>query len=471
MSSDKEGIIHRVFKLPRTVVKRFSKLSRNTKLAASLVSVLVLVGITTVVFRNGAVTPVNNQALREIKVEETSNAPSIEATLTYTEGVVEYRDDKGEWSTAQKDIKIAKNTAIKTTGASSKATVTFQDGSIIRLDAATEVAFESLSETRIMIVQASGYVYNRVINVPERSFIVQTDHAQFQAAGTAFRTISTGDEESVEVYHNSVKETGLNGTAKEGQKFTAKHNNNPDKNGTVEKLDIELLKKDSFVVWNREQDMQNPNFKSSLGFLNDFDGPSITISEPTAGSTVEMESKADQGSTTIKGKTEPKAKLTVQSKSLGGSSPVEVTVQPDGSFDTGSLTAPIGTSVFEFVATDTVGNKTVTIVSYVFKRKTTVQEQGIALTAIIAEDKVKLEWGLVGISTPDGVKILYDDEPGLTFKDDAKALSNEGASYSIKVSELTAGKKFYFTVCRYNKATSECDVYSNEVELTIPDEE
>lgn len=470
MNSAKEGIISRVFKLPKNAIKRFSKLSRNTKLVASLMTVLVLVGVTTIVFRNGAVPTTDNLASKEIQVEEAASVPTIEAILTHIEGVVEYRDDKGEWSTAQKDSKILKNTAIRTTGASSRATVTFQDGSIIRLDAATEVAFETLSETRIMIMQASGYVYNRVVSAPERSFIVQTDHAQFQSVGTAFRTISTGDEESVEVFHSSVKETGLNGTAKEGEKFTAKHNNNPDKNGTVEKLDIELLKQDSFIVWNREQDKQNPNFKSSLGFLNDLDGPTITISEPTASSTIEMDGESSQGSTIIKGKTEPKAKLTVQSKSLGGSAPIEVTVQPDGSFDTGTLTAPIGTSVFEFVAKDTVGNKTIVNVSYVFKRKTVVQEQGIALTAKIVDDSVKLEWGLVGISTPDGIKIMYDDEPEITFEDDAKVLSDKGTTYSIKTSELTAGKTFYFSVCRYSKVTGLCDLYSNEVELLIPEE-
>jgi len=455
-----------ISKLKRLHPKNIKKLSRNSILASSLVGILILVGAWSVIFSNKTT---NNIAQNdEQKVTDIETAPAMGAIVSYIEGVVEYKDDKGMWTKATSDTSLVSGTGLKTTGASSRAIVLLDDGSAVRLDANTEVTFESLTMTRVVIAQESGYVYNRITASQTRSYIVSTKEAQFQSVGTAFRTIANGDEEAVEVYQSSVKETSTNLSANEGEKLIIKNSVNPDKNETKEKIDIENLKKDKFITWNKEQDQKDPNFKSTLGFLGDFEGPKIDVLEPSVGSTVEMESNSPEGSVNIKGKTEAKATLSVQSKSISGSVTVPVVVADDGSFETGLLLAPIGNSVFELVATDKVGNKTTLSVKYLFKRKAVVQTQGIALSIDTTSDadNVLLSWNLDGITTPNGVKVVYGKDPDPTFPGQSKAYIEAGTSTKIKKTDLGT-KTWYFKVCRYISADSECDVYSNQVEVKL----
>ncbi len=449
-------------RLKRLHPKNLKKLSRNTILASSLVGILVIVGAWSVIFSSNTSKEIAQNDEQEVTDIET--APAMGAIVSYIEGIVEYKDDKGTWTKATTETSLVSGTGLKTTGAASRAIVLLDDGSAVRLDTNTEVTFESLTMSRVVIAQENGNLYNRVTPSESRSYIVGTEEAQFQSLGTAFRTIANGDEEAVEVYQSSVKETSTNLSAVEGEKLIIKNYVNPDLDETKEKIDIENLKKDTFITWNKEQDLKDPNFKSSLGFLGDFDGPKIDVNEPTVGSTIEMENESPSGSTAIKGKTEAKAKLTVQSKSQSGSAPVEVIVNDDGSFDTGLLLAPIGTSVFEFIATDKVGNKTTLSVKYIFKRKAVTQTQGITLSidSTSDEDNLLLSWSLSGITTPDGVKVLYGKNSDPSYPDDYRGdYIQTGTTTSIEKSSISAGKPYYFKVCRYT--SSVCDVYSNEV--------
>lgn len=441
---------------------RHKKLSKNTVLAGSLIGILVIVGAWSVLISNNTEKEIAKEA--EV-VSSIETAPAMGATVSYIEGTVEYKDEKGAWKTATKETKLVSGTGLKTTGASSRAIVLLDDGSAIRLDANTEVTFESLTMSRVVLAQESGHLYNRITPSESRSYIVGTDEAQFQSVGTAFRTIANGDEEAVEVYQSTVKETSTNLSAVEGEKLIVKNFVNPDKDETKEKIDIENLKKDTFIIWNKEQDLKDPNFKSSLGFLGDFDGPKIDITDPAIGSTIEMASDSQSGSLSVKGKTEGKSKLTVQSKSQSGSAPVDVVVNDDGSFDTGTLTAPIGNSVFEFIATDKIGNKTILSVKYEFKRKAVLQTQGITLSIdTSSDDDVLLSWSLSGITTPEGVKVLYSKEPDPTYPDDAKFKVESGTTAEIE-KDLLGSKIWYFKVCRLTE--NECDVYSNEVKVEL----
>ena len=449
--------------LTRLKSLRHKKLSKNTVLAGSLIGILVIVGAWSILISNNSEKEIAKQ---DEVVSSIETAPAMGAIVSYIEGTVEYKDEKGSWLPATEETSLVSGMGLKTTGASSRAIVLLDDGSAVRLDANTEVIFESLTMSRVVIAQESGHVYNRVTPSESRNYIVGTEDAQFQSVGTAFRTIANGDEEAVEVYQNSVKETSTNLSATEGEKLIIKNFVNPDKDETKEKIDIENLKKDTFITWNKEQDLKDPNFKSSLGFLGDFDGPKIDITEPGVGSTIEMATDSQSGSTNIKGKTEGRAKLTVQSKSQSGSAPLDVVVNDDGSFDTGLLTAPIGSSVFEFVASDKVGNKTTLSVKYVFKRKVVAQTQGITLSIDTTsdEDKILLSWTLTGITTPEGVKVLYSKEPDPTYPDDGKLKVESGTTAEVE-KNLLGNKPWYFKVCRLIEG--ECDVYSNQIEIKL----
>lgn len=453
-------------KLKNFKLKNIKNLSKNTVLASSLIAILLIVGVWAFLFNKNTANELAQNESEEVSSLET--APAMGAIVSYIEGSVEYKDEKGTWVPATKETSLVSGTGLKTTGATSRAIVLLDDGSAVRLDANTEVTFESLTMSRVVIAQESGHLYNRVTPSDSRDYIVGTEEAQFQSAGTAFRTIANGDEEAVEVYQSSVKETSTNLSANEGEKLIVKNYVNPDKNETKEKIDIEALKKDTFITWNKEQDLKDPNFKSSLGFLGDFDGPKIEIGDPAVGSTIEVESDATSGSVNIKGVTDKGSKLTVQSKSQSGSAPVEITPYDDGSFETGLITAPIGNSVFEFVATDKVGNKTTLSVKYLFKRKTVTQAQGITLSIDKTSDpdNIILNWSLTGITTPEGVKVVYGKETDPTFEDDAKIYVQTGTTEKVKKSDLGT-KTWYFKVCRYDSSNSTCDVYSNQVEVKL----
>jgi hypothetical protein len=445
-------------------------MDRNTKLAVSLVAVLVVVGMWAVIFhQNKAASPIAKSENTNT-TEATVDTKDIPTKITYITGVVEVRDERGEWTKAEKDMPLRTGMGLRTTGAASRAIATLDDGTTIRLDANTEAGFKSLSEAQISIEQESGYVYNRIVSSTSRKYEVITENAQFESVGTAFRTIASGDEEAVEVFQNSVKETIKNKTVQEGERLVAKSTNNSAQEGKITKIDIEKLKEDDFITWNRELDSQDDKFKSNLGFLKDFDGPKIDITDPAAGTTIEVTADSPLGGVSIKGKTESKTKLTVQSKSLSGSAPVEVIVQPDGTFDSGILTGPIGTSVFEFIAKDEVGNTTKLNVNYVFKKQVSLQQQGIALTVKEQDGKAILEWGLVGMTTPNGVKVLYaEGTDELTYKNDAKETVSSG-SLTTTISGLNKNKTYSFAVCRYNVDTDSCDVFSNTAKnITIRD--
>jgi hypothetical protein len=470
----KRSTMNRIVGLPLNLIKKIRRLNRNAKLAIILVAILCIVGVWAVIAQRSDNT--QSDAISEMttseSIPEASDADARSAKLVYEVGVVEQRDELGEWTDAIESAEFISGMALRTVGANSRAIIEFTDGSIMRLDANTEITFDQITTSRIKIEQESGYAYNRVIDGSAITYQVLTKSAQFEAKGTAFRTIATGDEEAVEVYQSSVRETINNKTVKEGQKLVAKNNVNPGADGTVSQIDIELLKEDDFVVWNREQDKSNNAFKTKLGFLTDFDGPKIDVTDPIAGSSIQVGQSESSGTVSIKGMTEKGTKLTVQSKSMTGSSPVDVTVGDDGNFDTGSISAPIGNSIFEFVAKDRVGNTTKFTVSYTFKRQVTTQQQGIVLVADTTTDssKISLKWSLVGISTPDGLKILR-------VKGDAEDLENTDvhsdaaagdSTWSEPITPSMKGDTYSYAVCRFNTATNACDITSNTVTVTIP---
>lgn len=451
--------------------KQLRKKHKNILLISSLTGILFLVGTWAVLFSKDAKT-----TAPDAQASQTSNplesTPQITVTLSYIEGTVEYKEENGTWSDAEVDKQINTGEGIRTVGAGSRAIITLPDSSVIRVDANTEFEFDTLTESRIVLKQESGYLYNRIVKSDTRVFAVHTENAEFQAVGTAFRTISTGDEEAVETYQSSVSETRSNTTATEGEKFIAKSPANPGRDKTKERLDIEKLKTDTFISWNRQQDEKDPNFKSALGFLKDIEGPKIEGLEPAAGSSIELAESATSGSVTIKGKTEKGATLTVQSKSQSGSTPTEVTVGEDGSFDTGAISASLGSSVFELIAKDKTGNITKLSVTYTFKRKAVIQQQGIVLSIDDSDpNDFKLSWSLVGLTTPEGVKILYSEDEDVGFDDVKKFV--EAGLLDITVSKkdpfFKKNKPYYFSVCRYDKDTNSCDTFSNKITVSIED--
>jgi hypothetical protein len=446
------------FRLPKI------KWNRNTILVVSLTVLLIIVGVFTLVLSRDNST---EESQNEVVVEQQEEVQLIGAAILIDEGTIQIvSTETGEWQDADTTTVIEQGAELRTVGATSRAVIGFDDGSALRLDANSEVVLEEMTTERIVVKHVGGYTYNRVLPSETITYVVTSEDAQYEALGTAFKTASTGDEQSVEVYHSSVIETNTNKTPKEGEKLIVENKAAPTENGTIKKIDIEDVKNDPFMEWNRELDINDDNYKDSLGFLSDITAPEITL-DKNDGDVILLEPNASEGTIELTGKTESGTKVTVESKSQPGSSPIEVTVSSDGTFKTPVLTAPIGNSVFEFVATDRSGNKAVKTLRITFQRKSQPvagNAVSFVLTSTI-DDELELNWTINGIEAPDGYKVVYEKgNANPVFKQgDSTSFPTDKKSASIKLSEFKDPGTYYVKVCIYDKESNSCGQYSNSV--------
>jgi hypothetical protein len=454
---------------PKTILAKIRNMNKSAKLALILGGVLLLVGVTAFSLTRGDQQVEEQQAA----IQEVEEVDSINASVSLQEGTLEIKNNE-EWVAVTKDTEIKHGDVLRTVGATSRSVITFEGGSELRIDANSEVELQTITASRILIKHIAGYTYSRVVASETQTYVVVSEDAQYEAMGTAFRTSATGDEQSVEVFESSVIETGINKTAKQGEKLIVKSEANPSKNGSVEKLDIEQVKEDAFLQWNRELDLKNETFKKSLGFLNDIESPEITVNRAD-GETVLLEPSATEGTIEFSGTTEKGAKVTVQSKSQSGSTVIEATVDVNGGFITPVITAPVGSATFEFIATDRSGNKTTKNLRITFQRKSqSITGSGINLSGKLDSDgkKVNLNWALTGSTTaPDGYKVVYSESKDPTFtKPETVGVTSKQentTSTSTTISGLSKGKRYYFKICLYDASTSTCGLYSNQVEINI----
>lgn len=451
----------------------FKNMNKNTVLSLILAGVLLLVGATTLFLTRNRGNDIASEEIvnsQELPLEKT-----LSATIKQLDGSFQVKTTEGDWQDAKKEDSLAEGYSVRTVGAASRLVITFEDGSELRVDANSEVSLETVRDGRVVIKHLAGYTYNRVVPSENHTYIVTSNDAKYEAQGTAFKTIATGDEQAVEVFQSTVIETNSNKSPKSGQKLIVKSRVAPTTSGKIESLDIEKLKADIFITWNRELDAKDDKFKNDLGFLQDITPPEITL-KVGDGDVVFLDPSATEGTIEISGNTEASAKVTALSKSQSGSQPVEITVGTDGSFTTPVLSAPLGSSVFEFVAKDRTGNTTTKTLRVTFQRKSQPvigsETSSITLTATkVGGDKVKFKWAYgAGTTAPEGVKLVYSKTEDPVYKKAGTTAryyptaTEDTLKYSDDLS-LTTGETYYFKVCIYDTASDACrpELYSTQV--------
>ncbi len=458
------------FRIPKISLKNINK---NTVLAFILAVILLLVGVTTFLLTRNKGEDIESQEI--VNSQPTTEEKSLTATIKLQEGSFQVKSAEDDWREGNKADILEEGYSVRTVGVASRVVIAFTDGSELRIDANSEVSLESVRADRIVIKHLAGYTYNRVMPAEGRTYIVASNDAKYEAKGTAFKTATTGDEQAVEVYHNSVIETNSNKSPKSGQKLIVKSKVAPTTSGKIESLDIEKVKADDFVEWNRGIDSKDDRFKNDLGFLQDVTPPEVTL-KISDGEVIFLDSSATEGTIEISGNTEANAKVAALSKSQSGAQPVEVTVGTDGSFTTPVMSAPLGSSVFEFVVKDRTGNTTTKTLRLTFQRKSqpiAVDTSGVTLSGEGDDSlqKVLLSWVYKGSTkAPDGVKLLYSTQTDPVYGDeDTEAQFVEsGTDAKVKYNNLTSGETYYFKVCILNSSASTCTPYSNEITVTIP---
>lgn len=462
-----QSFIKKLLALPSRAVKAFKGLNRHTQLAIALAVLLLLIAFFAFVFGSGSSTDTNSGSQ---ETSELSQSEAKTAKIIRIDGTLQQKNQDGEWEDIAVDALLEERAVIRTVGATSRAIVQFEDTSELRMDANSEVELITLTDDRIVTRQVSGYSFNRVSENDNRTYVVETIDAQYEALGTAFKVAASGDEQSVEVYQNSVHETSTNKRPAEGEKLVVISAVRPNENNTIKKLDIEQVKQDAFVQWNREIDLASEQYKNQLGYLTDFDAPDITITSPQENEVILLDPDATEGTVEISGTTERGASLSVQSKSTSGSSPVTVTVGSNGEFKTPVLSAPLGSSVFSFIAKDKTGNTTEKSIRFTFQRKSAPVDSGaILLSGEKKGNKISLSWTLSGgLKAPDGYRIVYgtSQNPTVDSADEVQAIQS-GKSAEIDTADLSNNSTYYFRVCTFNKDNATCSNYSNEVSIKL----
>jgi len=237
--------------------KSSRKQKRNTAVAV-LAFLLVIVGAYAIyaVFINSdeTVNPPVDQNISANRVVE------LAAAISLTEGSVETSLNGKTWKAAAGGETVSSKHYVRTM-ADSRAVLLLDDGSAVRLDADTEIQLATSDSKLVEIKLVSGQVYTRVVESESRTFAVITDSERFEAQGTAYRTSTDSEKDSVEVYQSSVKVDSDETTIEEGNRYDT---------STREKSDIDLaaLSDDAFVQWNKQKDSEKDEFKDKLGVLS-----------------------------------------------------------------------------------------------------------------------------------------------------------------------------------------------------------
>jgi len=230
-----------------------------------------------------------------------SNEPEVttttyDATVEYVRGNVQIKSLDGEWKALLKnDVGINVKTSLKTS-VNTKATIKLSNGDIIRVNEDTEITITGMS----IITLIKGDIYIRKVE-NESTITIVTDAYEYQSLGTAFHILHTDKLKGVEVYHNKVKTSVVaDNTSKivaEGKKYFFENVAHRDQE--IKLLGIELadIQSDSFIMWNREQDVLTGDFADKMGILEDIQAPELNITDPSDGTTTEEDTILIKGET------------------------------------------------------------------------------------------------------------------------------------------------------------------------------
>ncbi|MBD3363489.1 hypothetical protein GF362_07275 [Candidatus Dojkabacteria bacterium] len=237
--------------------------------------------------------------------------------IIYVEGNVEYQTPEGGWYEAEEYTSLAEGSAVRVLD-QGKAIINLDDGSVLRLNSDSQISLDSMDPNSIEINNHKGIVYSRIVE-SERKFVVNVAGRQIESLGTSYKTINIDEKKGVRVYQNKVKVHNQEGEeeaiVKEGNKYYFEHNTNPDATDKVLEMTVEEIKRDDFILWNKELDEKIDEFKDEMGVLAELDTKSEPNQTPTEKPTEEVTEKpTETPSPTAKPTTEITKKIALSAK-------------------------------------------------------------------------------------------------------------------------------------------------------------
>lgn len=403
--------------------------------------------------------------------EKTSFNASLGANIAYVEGTVEYKEKKGKWKRASEGVDLFEGYSVEVLG-EGKAIINLDDGSALRLNSNSSTTLESMHPKQIIILNNKGEIYSRVVK-SNHEFKVKSDNIIYESLGTAYKTVNSDEKKGVEVYQSKVKvaekkeaKENKETVVEEGKKYYLLNKEEPKSVKVVEEISKEEIKKDKFVMWNKEQDETEESFKEKMGVLSDLTPPKLSIISPANGF------KTETKTAVVKGETEKGAKILVngkEAKNKEGKFSLEVSLKE-------------GENKIKVESIDKAGNKTVKSI-IVTKKIVAVKpvplptpkptptptpkspSYSFALSGKAVDNGIKLTWSVSGIDVSKGFKIARSKSENPVYPgNDYKYISDSKAgSYIWKISD---GNTYHFRICQY--LGGKCGKYSNDIKITAP---
>ncbi len=246
---------------PVPVVTAAPKPTRKKLFVVALIALVVIAGTTAAVLLAQGNGQVASQTPATSTPSTTPAVTKLGLAVTLVDGTASVVTASGQTQALTTASQLAEGDSVST-GADSRAVLTFDDGSALRLDQQTKVTLTSLKADDIRVAQAAGTAYSRLVK-SDRSYTVTADDTTYTALGTAFAT-TVGQDKGVQVYESSVKVAGLAETIAEGKQYYKAHRDAAYA-GKVTPIDLSSLEKDAFATWNLTEDEKNALFKDKLG--------------------------------------------------------------------------------------------------------------------------------------------------------------------------------------------------------------
>lgn len=387
------------------------------------------------------------------------------AELLFSEGETEYQSNTTDgWKTTYSGMSITEGMGIRVIG-NGKAIINIDDGSSVRLSPNSTITFISLRPNHIVVKNQKGSIYTRVVP-SQRIFEVATDSYTYQSLGTAYKTTHTPEDKGVEVYESTVRITGnnLDIVVPEGKKYYVSDSNNPQNTNTLADISLSDIKKDSFIMWNKNQDEKNDEYKQSLGILGALPPPSLSITFPSDGFTTEKEEVK------ITGTTDPNVTLIINTE------PYELTTT------TFSKTVPlpsIGNNTISIKIIDRYGTQAEKIISVIRKTKeipttkptikptikpTVKQSPLLHLSGATKDTGIQFEFTIQNAEGFEGFKLIKNESGNPVYPgNDAQFIDPKKRSAFW---EIMDGKIWHFRICLYTNGS--CTTYSNNLSIQAP---
>ncbi len=177
------------------------------------------------------------------------SAFSFQAQVTYLTGQAWKLTADQQTALGENDLLQEGETIV--TGEESRVVLAFDDGSIVRLGAQTQLNLSQLKSAAMILDEQSGILFARVNKDKAHKFLVRAGGLEIESWGTAFSVAKQGEEVEVKVFENKVK-------IKENKQEKAEVGEKEKWQKTVNKVEklTQADVEDEFLSWSLKQENQ-----------------------------------------------------------------------------------------------------------------------------------------------------------------------------------------------------------------------